>query len=214
MNQDELDSILANPQIKNLLTLMGGALDPAGQIRESFPDRSMEGAFEFEGLSPQDLQNTMNTNDNFGGQGLGEAIPREREYPLAGQPDSFNGLMRFIADGLETPVNTARDVGMGGGVLGILGAAKKHGLKLAKGLGDRGSVGKNPGNNTDKIQAAKGNLSIIANPSADFQAKQKAIKALEVEKDISNIALGQLDGESRKVTIRALNNARNSNGKN
>ena len=212
MNQDELDSILANPQIKNLLTLMGGALDPAGQIRESFPDRSMEGSFEFDGLSPQDLQNSMNTNDNFSGKGLGEAIPKERDYPLAGQPDSFNGLMRFIADGIETPVNTSRNVGMGGGVLGVLDSAKKHGLKLAKSLGKTNAI--NPGNNTDKIQAAKGNLSIIANPSADFQAKQKAIKALEVEKDISNIALGQLDGESQKVTIRALNNARNSNGKN
>jgi hypothetical protein len=142
---DKLRSMTLDDAMYGVLDTLEGAEDVLSPIQTLFPDISRPGGESY-GMSPEDLQQGLNSHAasyyDMVGRVPDETVAkfdavtnpltfdRANYPPQAGpDPDSTSGFMRFLGEGLTTPVNLAEGgglaFGVGLGVKGLMTAIKK-----------------------------------------------------------------------------------------
>jgi hypothetical protein len=127
------------------LSVLGGAEKVFSPIQTLFPDISRPGG-EFSGMSPEEIQQGLNSHvasyydmvgrvpdeTVAGFDAVTNPLTLDRaNYPQQGgpDPDHVSGFMRFLGEGLTTPVNLAEGAGLlsgaGLGVKGLVTAIRK-----------------------------------------------------------------------------------------
>ncbi len=140
---DKLRSMTLDDAMYGVLDTLEGAEDVLSPIQTLFPDISRP-ADEFYGMSPEEIQQGLNSHAasyyDMVGRVPDETVDRfdavtnpltlsRANYPPQGDPNSINGFLRFLGEGLTTPVDLAEGAGLasgaGLGVRGLMTAIKK-----------------------------------------------------------------------------------------
>ena len=140
---DKLRSMTLDDAMYGVLDTLEGAEDVLSPIQTLFPDISRPGD-EFYGMSPEEIQQGLNSHAasyyDMVGRVPDETVDRfdavtnpltlsRANYPPQGDPNSINGFLRFLGEGLTTPVDLAEGAGLasgaGLGVRGLMTAIKK-----------------------------------------------------------------------------------------
>ena len=136
MAQNEPNSMM-DQGLDALLYALELGLDPVNTL---FQNKTPPGT-PIQGYGSEKMQNLMNTNYSDSGRGLvdsGKALPPNR-FEVDGNPDSVNGLMRFL---LEGPVNTLIQGSELAGIGSLIKKAGKGALKSKFLNNQRGNIGK------------------------------------------------------------------------
>ena len=147
---DKLRSMTLDDAMYGVLDTLEGAEDVLSPIQTLFPDISRPGG-EFSGMSPEEIQQGLNSHvasyydmvgrvpdeTVAGFDAVTNPLTLDRaNYPQQGgpDPDHVSGFMRFLGEGLTTPVNLAEGVGLlsgaGLGVKGLVTAIRKKMEKM------------------------------------------------------------------------------------
>ena len=212
---DKLRSMTLDDAMYGVLDTLEGAEDVLSPIQTLFPDISRP-ADEFYGMSPEEIQQGLNSHAasyyDMVGRVPDETVDRfdavtnpltlsRANYPPQGDPNSINGFLRFLGEGLTTPVDLAEGAGLasgaGLGVRGLMTAIKK---KMTNNM--KSKYAKKPDAKMEiSLSSPKSSQEVGTIDPFKEKKKMAALRQTLAEADRRQIALNQQGERNQRIPM-------------
>ena len=212
---DKLRSMTLDDAMYGVLDTLEGAEDVLSPIQTLFPDISRP-ADEFYGMSPEEIQQGLNSHAasyyDMVGRVPDETVDRfdavtnpltlsRANYPPQGDPNSINGFLRFLGEGLTTPVDLAEGAGLasgaGLGVRGLMTAIKK---KMTNNM--KSKYAKKPDAKMEiSLSSPKSSQEVGTIDPFKDKKKMAALRQTLAEADRRQIALNQQGERNQRIPM-------------
>ena len=212
---DKLRAMTLDDAMYGVLDTLEGAEDVLSPIQTLFPDISRP-ADEFYGMSPEEIQQGLNSHAasyyDMVGRVPDETVDRfdavtnpltlsRANYPPQGDPNSINGFLRFLGEGLTTPVDLAEGAGLasgaGLGVRGLMTAIKK---KMTNNM--KSKYAKKPDAKMEiSLSSPKSSQEVGTIDPFKEKKKMAALRQTLAEADRRQIALNQQGERNQRIPM-------------